>query len=99
MTKRFFLLLLTLLCLTGCGQQTQLPQGTGAYTFQDDLGRTVTLDAPTRVAALTGSFADIWCLAGGEDTLVAAAGDSWTSFELTLGAEVTDLGAIKTPDT
>ncbi len=98
MIKRFFLLLLTLLCLAGCRQQTELPQSPGAYTFQDDLGRTVSLDTPTRVAALTGSFADIWCLAGGEGSLVAAAGDSWTSFELPLGEEVTNLGAIKTPD-
>ena len=98
MIKRFFLLLLTLLCLAGCRQRTELPQSPGAYTFQDDLGRTVSLDTPTRVAALTGSFADIWCLAGGEGSLVAAAGDSWTSFELPLGKEVTNLGAIKTPD-
>ena len=96
--KKFLFLLLTLLCLTGCQQQTQPPAPTGAYTFEDDMGRTVSLDAPARVAALTGSFADIWCLAGGEDTLVAAAGDSWTGFDLPLSDEVTDLGAIKTPD-
>ena len=96
--KKILLLLLTLLCLTGCRQQPQPSPTAGAYRFEDDLGRTVSLDAPERVAALTGSFADIWCLAGGEDTLVAAAGDSWTSFDLPLSDEVTDLGAIKTPD-
>lgn len=99
MTKRILLLLLTLFCLTGCGQQgVETPPKTGAYTFEDDLGRTVTLDAPQRVAALTGSFADIWCLAGGEATLAAAAGDSWTGFDLPLSDDVTNLGAIKTPD-
>ena len=91
--------LLAVLCLTGCGRQgNEAPAQVGAYTFEDDMGRTVTLDAPARVAALTGSFADIWCLAGGTDSLVAAAGDSWTSFDLPLSEDVIDLGAIKTPD-
>lgn len=67
-------------------------------TFSDDLGRTVCLAPPERVAALTGSFADLWCLAGGNGTLVAAAGDAWTSFSLDLEDTVTDLGAIKAPN-
>ena len=40
-----------------------------AYTFTDDLGRTVTVEQPERVAALIGSFADVWCLAGSNSTL------------------------------
>lgn len=69
-----------------------------SVTFTDDLGRTVTLPArPERVAALIGSFADMWCLAGGRDTLVAAADDSWTQFDLGLGEEMKNLGAVKTP--
>ena len=64
----------------------------------DDLGREVTVDPPQRVAALIGSFADIWCLSGGRDTLVAAAGDAWTSFDLGLDESVADLGAIKEPN-
>lgn len=66
-------------------------------TFTDDLGREVTLSSPKRVAALIGSFADVWCLAGGKDTLVAAADDSWTQFDLGLSEEVKNLGAVKTP--
>lgn len=69
-----------------------------AVTFTDDLGHTVTADRPERVAALIGSFADIWCLAGGKDALVAAAGDTWTSFDLKLDETVADLGAIKEPN-
>ena len=69
-----------------------------AVTFTDDLGRTVTADRPERVAALIGSFADIWCLAGGKDVLVAAAGDTWTSFDLELDETVANLGAIKEPN-
>ena len=51
------------------------------------------------MAALIGSFADIWCTAGGSETLVAAAGDAWTSFDLDLPDSVQDLGAVKSPNT
>ena len=45
-----------------------------AISIVDDLGRTVHVEAPPqRVAALIGSFADVWCLAGGADTLAATA--------------------------
>lgn len=98
-------IILAFLCaaalLVGCGQEQEneiLSVGVGAISFTDDLGRMVSLERPERVAALTGSFADLWCLAGGEDTLVAAAGDSWTSFGLELPETVTDLGGIKEPD-
>lgn len=98
--KRFFLIALVLLLLTGCGAPSVSPveEGPSAVTFTDDLGREITLEPPQRVAAMIGSFADIWCLAGGHDTLVAAAGDAWTSFDLNLGEEVFDLGAIKEPN-
>ena len=75
--------------------QSSAAQG---YTFTDDLGRTVTLESPSRVAALIGSFADVWCLAGGQDALVAAAHDAWTSFDLGLSDMVADLGAVKEPN-
>lgn len=70
----------------------------GNITFTDALGRKVTLGRPERTAAMIGSFADIWCLAGGQDTLAAAANDSWTSFELPLGEEVVNIGSSKAPD-
>ena len=63
----------------------------------DALGRTVTVESPKRVAALIGSFADVWCLAGGKDTLVAAADDTWTQFELGLPETVVNLGGVKEP--
>lgn len=96
--KKIALIFLILLLLAGCSRSESTPEPQGAYTFTDDLGRSISLDAPERVAALTGSFADIWCLAGGKDALVAAAGDSWTSFDLELPEHVTDLGAIKQPN-
>jgi iron complex transport system substrate-binding protein len=89
-----------LLSLCGCGSQRTddpEPADPDAETFTDDLGRTVTASSCQRVAAMIGSFADIWCLAGGRDSLVAAAGDTWTSFDLGLGEDVADLGAVKAP--
>lgn len=96
---------LCLLLLAGCGAASSGPASSAggasaaatapadSYTFTDDLGREVTLEAaPRRVAALTGSYADIWCTAGGRDTLVASASDAWTDFDLGLGEEVANIG-------
>ena len=69
-----------------------------SITFIDDLGRTVKVDSPKRVAVLTGSFADVWCLAGGKDSLVATVGDAWTSFDLDLDESVVDLGSVAAPN-
>lgn len=70
-----------------------------SLTTTDDLDREVTFTArPERVAILTGSFADVWCLAGGKDTIVAAADDTWTQFDLGLPDTVERLGAIKEPN-
>lgn len=63
--------------------------------FEDDLGRTVTVERPERVAALIGSFAHMWYLAGGLDSLVAAASDSWTGFDIPLDESVINLGSTK----
>ena len=99
--KRLIAILLScVLLLGGCaGQAPESGAGetAGTVRFTDDLGRTVSLQAPERVAALIGSFASVWCLAGGRDTLVAAANDAWTSFDLELDRTVADLGAIKEP--
>lgn len=101
------LLLFTLLTAASCGGPAGSassaapptpPAGSEAITFTDDLGREFTLSPPERTAALIGSFADVWCLAGGRDTLAAAANDAWTSFDLDLDEAVADLGAIKEPN-
>ncbi len=63
-------------------------------TVTDDMGRSVTFDAPPeRVAVLIGSFADTWLLAGGE--LIAAPKDAWEDFELDLGEDVVNLGSYQ----
>ena len=46
---------------------------------------------------MIGSFADIWCLAGGKDVLAAAAGDTWTGFDLDLDSSVVNIGSVKDP--
>lgn len=84
------------LCITlfGCnsdGERTELD----GVTFTDALGRTVTVTHhPERVAALLGSFADVWVLAGGE--LCAAADDAWEDFGLELDGAV-NIGGAHSP--
>lgn len=86
--------------VVGCTAPAEKPQ-TGAaeeITVTDDLGRSVTVHTPKRTAVLIGSFADVWCLAGGKDSLVAAADDTWTQFDLDLPEDVAHLGGVKTPN-
>ena len=64
-----------------------------AVTFTDDLGREVTVKNPQRVAALLGSYADMWVLAGG--TVHASADDAWDDFELDMPEDAVNLGATK----
>lgn len=99
MKKRLICLLAAaLMCLySGCtASEPQIKEG---MSFTDDLGRQVTIEkAPERVAVLIGSFADVWCLAGGKDSIVAAADDTWTQFELELYDSTVHLGGVKMPN-
>ena len=100
--RRLFALVLLFSLLSGCAPAqnsgSSSASGGEAIVFTDDLGRTVSVEQPERVACLIGSFADLWCLAGGKDSLVAAADDTWTSFDLGLGEDVINLGAVKEPN-
>ena len=75
------------------GTNTDNNQNNHAITFIDDLGREITVENPQRVAALLGSFADIWYLAGGE--IIASADDAWEDFELLLSKDAVNLGMTK----
>jgi len=94
-----FISVLLLLSLAGCAAapSANSPDSQDAFCFTDALGREVSVASHDRVAVLIGSFADIWCIAGGKDSIVATANDSWTSFDLGLDESVQNLGAIKTP--
>ena len=90
--KKIIACLLVFLMLAGCTAPETEEEG---FTFTDDLGREVTVASTERVACLIGSFADIWYLAGGVDSIVATAKDTWTYFDLPLKEDVVDLGGTK----
>ena len=89
--KKITCLLLCLL-LTACGSKTAPPPAS-AVTFTDDLGREITVDRPERTAALLGSFAQVWLLAGG--TVAATADDAWEDLALELPEDTVNLGGTK----
>lgn len=96
MKSKLLSLLLALCLLTGCTPapaETTAAAADTAVTFTDDLGRTVTVDKPQRVAALLGSFAQVWMLAGGE--VIATADDAWDDFHLDLPEDAVNLGGTK----
>ena len=95
MKIKLFCLLLILCLLCGCATQAQpaAMESTESVTFTDDLGRTVTVQNPQRVACLLGSFAEVWQLAGGQ--VIATADDAWDDFGLTLPEDAVNLGGTK----
>ncbi|MDE7002982.1 MAG: ABC transporter substrate-binding protein [Oscillospiraceae bacterium] len=94
------LLLAVLLAAGGCSAPAapeSAPAGEETVSFTDSLGQEFTLPRPRRVATLIGSFADIWLLAGGEDSLAATANDAWESYGLELGEGVASIGSGMKP--
>ena len=90
MKRILSIFLLICLLLSGCGSQAAPAEG---FTFTDDLGRTVTVDHPERVAVLLGSFAQIWHLAGGQ--VCAAPDDAWEDLDLDLPEDAVNLGSTE----
>lgn len=101
MKKRIIAAMLCLMCtlafFTGCGNTNQTNQttetATNGYTFTDSLGNEVTVENPQSVVACMGGLAEIWILAGGEETLTGIASDA--DFEVT--DTVTEIGKNNEP--
>ena len=92
MKTKFLSLLLIFCLLCGCSSR-QVSGDAASGGFVDDLGRTVTVSKPQRVACLLGSFAQVWQLAGGE--VAATADDAWDDLNLELSDTCVNLGNTK----
>ena len=95
--KRFVALFmaLVLFALCGCSAKGSSPSDENLIVFTDALNREIRLEkSPERVAALIGSFADVWQLSGG--SVCAAAEDAWDDFGLALGDAV-NIGGAHSP--
>ena len=92
--KRILAVLLLCALLVGCAA-VKTNSG-NCVVFTDALGREVSVPKnPQRVAALLGSFADVWVLSGG--TLCAAAEDAWEDFGLEL-PDAVNIGGAHSPN-
>ncbi len=98
------------LLLSACGDRISGPDGPeagipatssdgeGKISFADALGQDFSIDPPERAVVMIGSFANVWALAGGEDTLAATANDAWESYGLELGEETVNIGSPMKPN-
>lgn len=90
-----FCCLLICLCFISCADNTEEINGEDYVVFTDALGREVSVKKnPRRVAALIGSFADVWVNSGG--TVCATADDAWDDFGLELDSAI-NIGKTKDP--
>ena len=87
------LLLLLALLLGGCAAA---PGETAGLSYTDELGQELTIPYGVEAAVLSGSFAELWQLAGG--TLAAVTDDAIEERDLELGEDVVRLGSLKQPD-
>ncbi len=99
--KRLSAIVMAAMLLTFCGctsnsqNDITTAENDDTITFTDDLEREVSVSkSPQNVAALIGSFADVWILAGG--SICAAPEDAWSDFGLELGDAV-NLGGAHSP--
>ncbi|MGI6462831.1 MAG: ABC transporter substrate-binding protein [Candidatus Scatomorpha sp.] len=88
-------LMLMLTMLTACGPQSVVSAGE-TVSFTDALGRNVAVNKnPKRVAALIGSFADLWLLSGG--SVCATVEDAWDDFNLDI-PDAVNIGGAHSPN-
>ena len=87
--KKIFIIICIVILLSACTKKTESED---IFVFTDDLSREVSVSSHERVAALIGSLAQIWMLAGGD--VVACPDDGWNDLNLNLSEETVNLGKI-----
>lgn len=88
-------IILVIFCISGCVRSGEKSAVSESITFTDALNREVSVvKNPQRVAALIGSFADVWQLAGG--SVCASVDDAWEDFGLQIDDAV-NLGGAHSP--
>lgn len=98
--KRLIAVFMALVLFTFCGCSVKSSDNVSSdldaqIIFTDALNREIHIEkSPERVAALIGSFADVWQLSGG--SVCAAAEDAWDDFGLELGDAV-NIGGAHSP--
>ncbi|MGM9599580.1 MAG: ABC transporter substrate-binding protein [Faecousia sp.] len=98
--KRLIAVFMALVLFTFCGCSVKSIDNVSSdmdaqIIFTDALNREIHIEkSPERVAALIGSFADVWQLSGG--SVCAAAEDAWDDFGLELGDAV-NIGGAHSP--
>ena len=103
MMKKLFSIILAGILVLGmlagsCSSSNTKTKTSGKeYTFTDDLGNTVTVNDPQRVVTGMGSFASIWCLAGGAGTLVGSTDDTIDARDLGLPGDIAKIGSYMSP--
>ena len=83
-----------------CGLLIAFAFGAAAepVSFTDALGQSFTLEPPQRVVTLMGSFAHIWLLAGGEESLVGTSEDTTDTRDLGIPEHVVSVGTYQNPN-
>lgn len=98
--KRLIAVFIALVLFTFCGCSVKSSDNVfsdmdAQIIFTDALNREIHIEkSPERVAALIGSFADVWQLSGG--SVCAAVEDAWDDFGLELGDAV-NIGGAHSP--
>ena len=94
--EKLFAILFCLSFLTACTAETDSAPVENAIHFEDSLGYQISVVQPQRVAALGGSNAETWLLAGGE--LAALTEDAYSERDIKPSESTANLGSVRAPD-
>ena len=88
------LLFAACICFSGCSNDSADIKDEG-MVFTDALGHSVTVDKPEKVAALSGSLAELWLLSGGK--LAAVTSDAYDEHLFEVPENAANVGMMKSP--